>query len=325
MTTNKNDDEYLFEDDELNSFMSELDDEGDKKEEPAEKEVEPVEKAVEPAHDEPVIEEEKEEDTFDFGLDEEVVIGSTSESEEATPNFYEEDDEDDEEGSDYGSGFAGNGGIFDKAKAFAAKNSRVLLVVGGVVVVAIVLKFAFSPTKDEKLMASKPVVQATVQQPAAIQRVASSVSKNEFNTVNSTVRSNKNNLNAMQARLGNISAKQADTSDAISQLSAQVQQMQATNQQLIAQVKLMQKKQAEKDQKAIYKKTHYVRYRVQALQEGRAWLMGSNGLTTSVAVGSTLPHYGKVLSIDVDNGVVVTSSGDTIKYGIEKMESHEFK
>lgn len=280
MSNKKNDDEYFFDDEDLGSFGSELDGENEQENEP-----------------------EKVADSFDGG-----------ESNGFDSAIDSEDIDDDEE-------LTATSGFAEKAKEFAGKHTRILIVVGVAIVAIIGLKlFLSSPTDTQKLMQA-PVVQqrAPVQQqaPVVIQQKPS-VSKRQLNSVANVASSNKNNLNALQSRIGNMSAKQADTADAISQLSGQIQQMQSTNQQLSAQVKLMEKREQDRLKKETYKKTHYVHYRVKALESGRAWLMGSNGMSTTVSVGSKLPHYGEVLSIDVDNGTVVTSSGSTLKYGLNE-------
>jgi len=55
---------------------------------------------------------------------------------------------------------------------------------------------------------------------------------------------------------------------------------------------------------------------VEAVVPGRAWLQGSDGETISVSIGSYLEGYGRVTRIDEDRGVVATSSGHVIPYGI---------
>jgi hypothetical protein len=279
MSDKRNDDEYFFEDEELDSFASDL--EGNKSEQ-------------------------------------EVVVDS--EKNESDDQIIEENDDSSDFGSEETSSKAE---LLEKAKNFASKHSRLLLVAAVAVVAVIAFGFIFSPSDKQKLMESAPVIQAPIQQASApvVMQQMPGVTTQQLDSVNKSIAMNKNGLDSLQSQLGNLSAKQADMGDLVSQLSQQIGQIQSSNQQLIAKVNLLDKREQDRAKKAAYKKTHYVRYRVQALESGRAWLMGSNGLTTTVSVGSTLPHYGSVLSIDVDNGTVVTSSGDTIKYGIEKFES----
>ncbi len=60
--------------------------------------------------------------------------------------------------------------------------------------------------------------------------------------------------------------------------------------------------------------TSVVRYYLQAVIPGRAWLVAENGTTLTVREGSTLVGYGFIRSIDTKQGRVFTSSGKTIKF-----------
>lgn len=59
---------------------------------------------------------------------------------------------------------------------------------------------------------------------------------------------------------------------------------------------------------------HYLKYYVQAIIPGRAWLVATNGSTLTVREGSTLAGYGKVKLIDPNQGRVITSSGQVIRF-----------
>jgi outer membrane murein-binding lipoprotein Lpp len=52
---------------------------------------------------------------------------------------------------------------------------------------------------------------------------------------------------------------------------------------------------------------------VHAIIPGRAWLKTKDGSTITVTEGDNLEHYGKILVIDAPNGVVITSSGATLR------------
>ena len=52
---------------------------------------------------------------------------------------------------------------------------------------------------------------------------------------------------------------------------------------------------------------------VHAIIPGRAWLKSKDGSTITVTEGDSLERYGKVLVIDASNGVVITSSGVTLR------------
>lgn len=59
-------------------------------------------------------------------------------------------------------------------------------------------------------------------------------------------------------------------------------------------------------------------YYVQAVIPGRAWLKNSSGQIITVAPGDAVPGYGTVTNIDSQNGVVTTSTGSKIVFGIDE-------
>jgi intracellular multiplication protein IcmG len=56
-------------------------------------------------------------------------------------------------------------------------------------------------------------------------------------------------------------------------------------------------------------------YYLKAIVPGRAWLQARNGATTTVTIGDRLPGYGIIQMINVQQGIVTTSSGGIIQYG----------
>lgn len=52
---------------------------------------------------------------------------------------------------------------------------------------------------------------------------------------------------------------------------------------------------------------------IYAIIPGRAWLRTANGKTISVAEGDPIEEYGRVLKIDASSGVVITTSGVTLR------------
>lgn len=59
-------------------------------------------------------------------------------------------------------------------------------------------------------------------------------------------------------------------------------------------------------------------YYVSAAIPGRAWVRTPAGGTITLKVGDTLPEYGQVIKIDANQGIVSTSSGRVIDYGIDE-------
>lgn len=57
-------------------------------------------------------------------------------------------------------------------------------------------------------------------------------------------------------------------------------------------------------------------YYVKAIVPGRAWIQMDGDQTMSVAEGDTVPGYGRITKIDAEHGMVATSSGRMIPFGI---------
>lgn len=57
-------------------------------------------------------------------------------------------------------------------------------------------------------------------------------------------------------------------------------------------------------------------YHVKAVVPGLAWLESSTGQTTAVRVGDNLEGYGEVRLISPKQGMVITSNGNVIQYGV---------
>lgn len=68
---------------------------------------------------------------------------------------------------------------------------------------------------------------------------------------------------------------------------------------------------ARRHHKKVVKYTYYIR----AAIHGRAWLVDAKGhRNLSVTIGDSVPSYGRVVDINVDNGTISTSTGRTIYF-----------
>lgn len=112
--------------------------------------------------------------------------------------------------------------------------------------------------------------------------------------VDSNLESLKNELMLMHQALSDMQKKMADDSEHMKHLLAA---------------------------KASVVKKHVVRipvrmmkYYIQAVIPGRAWLVAENGTTLTVRVGSILGGYGVIRAIDPNTGRVATSSGRVITF-----------
>jgi len=57
-------------------------------------------------------------------------------------------------------------------------------------------------------------------------------------------------------------------------------------------------------------------YHVKAIVPGLAWLESSDGNTVAVRIGQELPGYGAIKLISPKDGMVITTSGSVIQYGV---------
>jgi intracellular multiplication protein IcmG len=62
---------------------------------------------------------------------------------------------------------------------------------------------------------------------------------------------------------------------------------------------------------------HFMKYYIQAVIPGRAWLVAENGRTMTIREGSTVPGYGLVRLIDPHQGRIMMSSGQIIRFSQE--------
>ena len=124
--------------------------------------------------------------------------------------------------------------------------------------------------------------------------------RSEMNTIN-------NNVEGLKTSLSDLMSKINDLNKNIAFLTDQVQ----LQQEQIAKLKQRPKK------KVIRKKSKpkvSVKYYIQAIIPGRAWLMSTNGTTITVSEGTRVPGYGRVKLIDPHQGKVIMSSGKDILF-----------
>ncbi len=134
--------------------------------------------------------------------------------------------------------------------------------------------------------------------------------------------------NALKTRITNLEKELANANQNAAQANAAVNKMQndlatisASIQEVSNQLKSFEEEREKRQAKAVAAKKHSSpkaesanpTLSVYAIIPGRAWLRSGNGKTITVTEGDTVGEYGKVLKIDAGNGVVVTSSGVTLR------------
>lgn len=117
-------------------------------------------------------------------------------------------------------------------------------------------------------------------------------------------------LNLVNSNINSLNSKLTEISQNLSALSGRVAQQSSELSSWI-------EEQTRKKQVKIVK-PHRVKPRmifsIQAIIPGRAWLIAQNGSTLTVREGSTVPGYGSVKLIDPNQGRVVMSTGQIIRF-----------
>jgi intracellular multiplication protein IcmG len=115
-----------------------------------------------------------------------------------------------------------------------------------------------------------------------------------------------------EEKLTDLSSSLERTQTAVVGLSKQIDNVSTDVQSLSSQFK----KHTVVKKKIIKSKVAQVTYNIKAIVPGRVWLESSDGQTVSLREGDKLANYGTVETISPRQGLVVTSSGMVIQYGI---------
>lgn len=217
-------------------------------------------------------------------------------------------------------------------KNLVARNS--LIAVGVIIVLLIVYQFTaslLSKSKQKKVVKTKPaVVQiqkklnvAPVSTPVVIPKtVANDVIEKKLNLVEQNQASMKSQFSAINSQASELNTNLNVLVEKINQLSQQVSALSTTVEDqahIIMTLNQRPKRIVRSKKKSIQhvKPRQYLKYNVQALIPGRAWLVANNGSTLTVRKGTMIPGYGVVKIIDIVQGRVLTSSGQVIKFSQE--------
>ncbi len=116
----------------------------------------------------------------------------------------------------------------------------------------------------------------------------------------------------LDERLGTIMTSIESLAQRVDQLSTTLDtEVQRIEHALAARTRTVHKKSSHHQQRL---KPEIVKYYVEAVIPGRAWLIGSNSTTITVSVGTPIPGYGRVRTIDAAQGRVLTSSGKIMRF-----------
>lgn len=222
---------------------------------------------------------------------------------------------------------SGTGAISDRAK-------RLMIVVVAVLSVVIVMHFtnARRAAKKETPELTAETIQMAEKQPAkAMQEKEQEVLAQRQSAV-----SNGRSIDSVEQNLSKLQQEYLSDQSQIHQLRTGMEhvedfltelqntmvrmrtQMEVLNRRLakIEETGLSAEKQAKQTSKAVVqnKQRPLTVYYMKAAVRGRAWLQNARGEALTIKPGDQLRDYGVVQRIDPARGMVVTSSGRTIRY-----------
>lgn len=211
----------------------------------------------------------------------------------------------------------------------ASKFRRLLIPIGIIVAIIIVYnilnwfsaKRSQTEVKQETEIAQKQEATEQIpEQPATTTTAAvapqpmvqqSSISQEDIASINKNNEAIKDQLTNLNQKLEMSQSEILNLSGKMDQLASAVVTIQDELQ------KAKEEAENKKKLKAVKPKSVIVPiYHVRAIVPDRAWLESSEGKTVTVRVGNKLEGYGTVELISPKQGMVVTSSGTIIQYGV---------
>ncbi|MBV53730.1 MAG: hypothetical protein CL816_06715 [Coxiellaceae bacterium] len=200
------------------------------------------------------------------------------------------------------------------------KNKKIMGIVGFMFVAVIVIDFTSSSSHTVNTSAldkSQATQSASVDAP----RVTTSQTEQALTSLSEKQASSQQDVNQINNKMNRLNSS-------VSSLQQSQRQTSQSLRDLNNQIKLLsqQLEQVSKTQQAIlHPKTDSavpqakpISYHIKAIDSGRAWIVSSKGESKSLVVGDTIDQrYGKVISIDADQGLVYTSSKRVINFESE--------
>ncbi|PHQ80495.1 MAG: hypothetical protein COB66_04585 [Coxiella sp. (in: Bacteria)] len=193
------------------------------------------------------------------------------------------------------------------------KNKKLVIGVTAAMVVIVAFQVMKHDPKQNVVVKKQPVAAIkTVEQPAnKMLNQLDSIKSDQVNNA-TTMSDMQNHISQLRSAVLTSNQANAQLNQSVSMLTAQVKLLTADVQKNTKSLTVTPKK---KSVKPVFHPKP-VTYTIKAVVRGRAWLMGSNGQSLSIAAGNTISnYYGKVRGIDADSGRVFTTSGKVIQYG----------
>ena len=186
-------------------------------------------------------------------------------------------------------------------------------VIGFLILVVVVIGLKLMHHPKAVAPVAPPVVQEQPAAPVAVAPATFALPAQSVDT--STVSDMQSHLSEMHDKLNSIVAANTQLTQSVSALTAQVATLAAAVQDTSQKLAAMTVKPVMGMKKPRYHPMP-VTYVLKAIVPGRAWLVGSNGVSINVAVGNYVSdYYGSIRAINAGSGQVTTTSGKTITYG----------
>ncbi|MCR9192456.1 MAG: DUF3450 domain-containing protein [Gammaproteobacteria bacterium] len=162
------------------------------------------------------------------------------------------------------------------------------------------------------LAVSQPSIRSkTVEMQSAAQEKIAAFEKTQAN-LQSQIGVLSNQLAGMNTNFSTMMTNLKLLNDQVTQLAQTVEAQSKMTTALNEKIK-------QRERKVVMNKrpsmpTQVVRYALQAVIPGRAWLISTSGSTLTVREGTKIANYGVVRYIDAKRGRVLTSSGQVIRF-----------
>lgn len=195
---------------------------------------------------------------------------------------------------------------------------RVLLLLGfiaAIIIVYLILSYANSQRNTDLSQPTAPVasIPPTTQSVAVQQPIQAQPITVDNPTTDATVQrltlqnqANQQTIAGMQAQIQQLQSQLNDLTNSIATIGNQIQVL-ANEIRAIGLDRTVGGRSTSLSQGIVY--------HVKAMVPGRAWLEAPNGRATTVTIGDRLPGYGIIQMININQGIVTTSSGAVIEHG----------
>ena len=150
-----------------------------------------------------------------------------------------------------------------------------------------------------------PSVDTNVTQKLSALELSQQSMRTDVSSVSDKLGGISNNLNAIIAKISELNGVIANLNTKVDEQSREIDQL------------TIRREEAKKASYSVHKEPHYPKYHIQAVIPGRAWLIATNGATLTVREGTVVAGYGMVSLIDPNQGRVMTSSGQVIRFSQE--------